>query len=200
MKFYWNDQDYVFDPKKRYLIYYVGNFSPVTKGHFSVLQKYIGNKNVKYFISQIGSEKRHGVPYKLSRKMWQYYIETLSKSEQSRIKVEKLHHTEDVERHLNSKIDVVIYIRGNEEKHLMVPRTKENDRDFKIFEKKFIQDRYKLIEIANKNRIGVDFIIMSRKGHVSATNFTLAVKNGLPYSEIKQYVAPLVAGALHLSV
>jgi len=54
-RFFWEceGKEYIFDPNKRYLIYYRGNFSPPTKGHFSLVDKYINNYNVKYLVHQI---------------------------------------------------------------------------------------------------------------------------------------------------
>ena len=106
---YYNN--YEFDENKNYLIYFRGGFCPPTKGHVSLVEKYIDLPNVKYFLHQIGDEKRHGVPYWLNRKIWKIYIHELFPKD--KITLKKMGSSLEVLDHIDN-IDTVILIKGNE--------------------------------------------------------------------------------------
>jgi hypothetical protein len=175
MKFYWNDEvPYPIDPNKFYLIYYVGCFCPPHKSHFSIVEKFASYPNVRILISQYGKESRHNVPFHVSQSIWKTYLKTFSHEQQKRIVLEKLKSTMDVKRHMKN-VDVIVYMKGNEENHLKQARTIENDHLFKSFERKFIKERHRLIKIARKHKADVDFCLGKRNG-VSATEFVKALK------------------------
>lgn len=175
MKFYWNDETpYPIDPDKFYLIYYVGCFCPPHKSHYAVVEKFVSYPNVKILISQYGKESRHNVPFHVSRKIWKTYLKTFTKEQQKRIVLEKLKSTMDVKRHMKG-VDVIVYLKGNEEEHLKELRTPENKHLFRAFERQFIKERHRLIKIAKRNMADVDFCFGKRQ-EVSATRFVEAVK------------------------
>ena len=157
---YYNNYD--FDENKKYLFYFRGNFGPPTKGHFSLVERYIHLPNVKYFIHQIGSENRHGVPYWLNRKIFKIYISELLPKEKITLKrmgasLDVLDYVED--------IDVVIFLKGNEE----MDREKED----------FLYNRYsKLRKKLKQRRIRFDFLIIDRPeiNTLSATKFVEALQ------------------------
>lgn len=68
------NQRYVIDPELKYVFYFQGCFSPPHAGHFQNATSYIDYPNVKIIIHQIGSEKRHGIPSDINRKIWKIYI------------------------------------------------------------------------------------------------------------------------------
>lgn len=165
-------EDYPFEKGKNYLIYFRGNFGPPTKGHFSVVKAFIDNPNVYYLISQIGSERRHGVPYELSRKIWEEYIEYLLPKE--RILLKKLDSSLDVlkaiksfKKYNNIEIDRVIFIRGIEwEKYENRDKEKEMNKLYS-----------RLIKKLKNIDIGLDFCFLSRNIDViSASKFVEALK------------------------
>lgn len=182
MRFYWEcqDQEYVFDKSKKYLIYYRGGFCPPTRGHFSLVEKYIKYPNVNYFIHQIGNESRHGVPYNLNRKIWKIYIKELL--DEKRIMLQKCGSTRDVVEYIDKSeenYDVVVYIRGNEDYN---PRQKSRE----------IKKRYSdLIKSLNRRGIDMDFIYLDRPlAHVlSASKFIEALnKPKKKYHKLRYYL------------
>lgn len=187
MKFYWNGAEpYPIDPSKRYLIYYVGCFCPPHIGHFEVVSEFVGNENVKILLSQYGNEGRHGVPFNVSKGMWKRYLKTLSPEEQKRVVLEKLRSTFDVVRHMKG-VDVVVYIKGNEEPHLQTEKNEQNKHVFAKFEKSFLKERHRLLEIAKKFNADVDFQFRKRNDWLSATKFIAAVKERRDIEEMKKF-------------
>lgn len=114
-KFYWecNGEHYNFRKDKRYLIYYRGYFSPCTRGHFSVVKQFVDTaENIDIMIHQIGEIGRHGIPYWLNRKIWKIYIHELLPK--NRIYLVKCDRTRELLDYVDD-IDVVVYVRGNED-------------------------------------------------------------------------------------
>lgn len=162
--FYYND--FKFDEYKNYLIYYRGNFGMPTAGHFSLVKKYIDLPNVKYFIHQIGSEKRHGIPYFLNRRIWKIYISELLPKE--KIILRKVESSLEILKYIRD-IDEVILIKGNEE----INEEKEKD----------LEERYShLRKSLRRKKVKFHFLIIDRPllNQLSATKFTEAIKNDLP--------------------
>lgn len=58
--FSWN-KEFKLDPDKHYFVYYRGCFCPPTRGHFSVVQKWVQFPNTTVYIAQLGEPDRHGV-------------------------------------------------------------------------------------------------------------------------------------------
>ena len=79
VEFYWEKlgQEYEFDYDKKYLIYFRGCFYPPTRGHFNTINDFTYLDNAKFFIHQGGNERRHGVPFYLSHKIWRIYVKEL---------------------------------------------------------------------------------------------------------------------------
>lgn len=149
-KFYYNQ--YKFRDDKKYLVYFRGNFSIPTCGHYSLLRQYIDLPQVKYFISQIGDERRHGVPYKISRKIWKLYIEELcTEEEKERIILQKLDSALDVLNHIED-IDRVIFLRGKE----------FSDEEKYEKEGQYLSNFSHLIKHLKYRNIGLDFLFIDR--------------------------------------
>ncbi len=163
-KYYWEcmGQNYPFRSDKKYLIYFKGNFSPSHRGHFKTVERFIKiGENIHVMIHQIGSEKRHGVPYHLNREIWQTYIDKLLP--QNRIYLVKYYCSDDIfDLHNLSSFDRVIYIRGNE------------NYDIKTMEKKNIYRFRDFIYRLSKMGIGLDFYYLNRPDvkTLCATEFT----------------------------
>lgn len=168
--FYWESlgQKYEFDPAKRYLIYFRGCFAPPTGAHYNTISDFTHLPNTKFFIHQGGNERRHGVPFELSRKIWRIYIKELMPADRTVL----LKRTSDqvfdmVEHEYTQEADVIVFIAGNENYY---PPTAENhDR------------RYKYREIFNalvSEGKEVILLYLDRpEGGVSATKFVEALKN-----------------------
>lgn len=174
-RFYYND--YNFQEDKNYLIFFRGNFGPVTKGHYSLVEKYVHLPNVKYYISQIGSEARHGVPYPLNRKIWKIYIHKLLP--QNKIILKKANGIYDILDEIDN-IDVVIYLRGNE----------TEEEDLKDKEKERLYKYRDLISTLKRKGIRLDFLIIDRpeKNTLSATKFVEALKNNVSDRRLRRFV------------
>jgi hypothetical protein len=170
--FFYNDYD--FDEDTNYLIYFRGNFGPPTKGHFSLVEKFIDLPNVKILISQIGSQ-RHGVPYWLNRKIWKIYIQELLPREKIYLK------------ELNSSLDVLKYIQDVDK--VIFLKGKESDD---IQEKEiFLKDRYAdLFHKLRKRKIKLDYLIIDRPllNTLSTSKFIEAILKNKSYDELKFFV------------
>jgi len=78
MKIFWEkDALYKFRPDKKYVVYFLGCFCPPHRGHFSQVRDLVKHRNVRVIVDQIGSSQRHGVPFRLNRKIWKIFIEEL---------------------------------------------------------------------------------------------------------------------------
>ena len=162
-EFYWEceGQFYQFNPGKRYLIYYKGGFSPVTRGHFKTVKRFTDvGSNIYVMIHQIGSEKRHGIPEYLNKEIWKIYIDELLPKE--RIYLIKYTSIDDILDIPNfDQFDQVVYIRGNEDYN--ISRTERSNKY--IFKH--------VINKLNKRGIGMDFYYLNRSDIkvLSATKF-----------------------------
>jgi hypothetical protein len=192
ISFHWNE-DFKLDPTKKYLIYYRGCFCPPTKGHFSLLKKWVDFPNVTLFIAQIGYSKRHGVSYKHNKKIWKYFIEKsdLTLEQQKRVKVHRLYGASDIEPYLD-RHDIVLYIKGNEKDKLMtlVPlgnghksRTREKElrrleKERRSYEKNFLKERVNMLNLLKPLQKPIVFLFDDRteKNKVSATLLINQVK------------------------
>ncbi len=162
--FYWEslNQSYPFDPTKKYLIYFKGCFCPPHRGHFDAIKTFLDiGLNIHVMIHQIGSERRHGVPYHLNREIWQTYIDELLPTD--RVHLVRYNDVDDIlDLSIINTINRVIYIRGNE--NYDISSTESSNRH------KFSSTIRKL------NRIGIqmDFYYMNRpeSHNLSATKFT----------------------------
>lgn len=156
------ENDYAFDSEKRYLIYFRGCFEPPHKGHFSLIEKFINEPNVEYFLHQMPHGKRHGIPYWLKRKIWKIYISELLPKE--KIKLKKMGHSLDILEYVDD-IDVVILIRGNE--------------GLNEFDKKNMRKRYRFLrrELRKMGKT-LDFLLLDRPelNTLSATKFMENIK------------------------
>jgi len=174
-RFYYNE--YEFQEDKNYLIFFRGNFGPTTKGHYSLVKMYAHLPNVKYYISQIGSEARHGVPYNLNRKIWKIYIKNLLP--QDRIILKKAEGIYDVLDEIED-IDVVIYLRGNE----------SDLGDLRYEEKERLYKYRHIIRKLKSRGIRTDFLIIDRpeKSILSATKFVEALKNNASDKKLRFFI------------
>jgi hypothetical protein len=174
-KFYYND--YKFDEGKKYLVLCRGNFSVPTRGHCSLLEAYIHLPNVKYFISQIGSEKRHGVPHEFSRKMWKIYIDELYSEHKDKIILKKFQSTYDVLDYVNSG-ETVIFLRGNEQDE---KKEKEKER---------LRNYGTLIRRLKRKGVSFDFLFLDRPlvNTLSTTKFVEAILDKKSTEELKFFL------------
>ena len=175
--FYYNH--YNFEEDKKYLIFFRGCFACPTAGHFSLVDMYADLPNVTYYISQIGSESRHGVTYELNRKIWKIYIQKLL--DPSKIILKKAYGMEDVLDEIEG-IDVVIFLRGNEEE-VLTNREKEIDR---------LRKYKSLLKTIQKKGIQTDFLIVDRpeKNTLSASKFVEAILRGDSSRRLKFFLPP----------
>ncbi len=102
----WNNLDLI--PKKKYLIYFVGNMSPPHKGHMDLIIPYFNKKKVKILIHLWGNEEKHKIPLKVSLDILNIYLKNVDN-----IKVEKYDPTFNT-LYKYKKLDYLIFIRGNE--------------------------------------------------------------------------------------
>ena len=148
VNFYYDE--YKFEDDKKYLVLCRGNFSVVTLGHVSLVEAFINRPNVKYFISQIGSEKRHGVPYYFSRKMWKMYIDELFGEHKDKIILKKFKSTYDVLEYVGN-VDRVLFLRGTEQGDESKEKQKQRLRNYGT-----------LIKKLKKKGVSFDFLFLAR--------------------------------------
>jgi len=139
---------------------FINVFSLATRGHYELLENFIGQPNVTVFISCVGGSgdsTRHGVPFKVIRKIWQLYF-----GAEKAVLIKRTRNFREVEPYLDG-IDIVIYIKGREE------------RDEKGA---FMRNRKRLISLLGKRVIALHALIVDRphKATLSATKFVEALK------------------------
>ena len=175
VKFYYGN--YNFEEGKKYLVLCRGNFSIPTRGHCALLEAYIDLPNVKYFISQIGSEKRHGVPHSFSRKMWKMYIDELFGKHKDKIILKKFKSTYDVLDYLG-ETDTVIFLRGD-----------ENDEK-KEKEKERLRNYGTLIKRLKRKGVSFDFLFLPRPllNTLSTTKFVEGILAKKTTEELKFFL------------
>jgi len=166
--FYWEfkGEDYPFDPYKKYLIYFKGCYCMPHAGHYNTVKRFTDliedGINIRVMVHQMGSSRRHGVPYNLNRYIFQKYIDELLPSD----RVHLVKYRSGIHEILNldfiDDIDTVIYIRGNE------------DYNVRKTEKKNRYAYQSIIKSLSRKEINMDFYYLERP-HVhklSATKFT----------------------------
>lgn len=150
--------DYIIDPKKKYLVYFQGNFSPPHKGHLSLLDKFLNQENIKIIIGLVGDESKHGIPFSISMDIWNIYLSTLK----SDIKIFKFDPRYSYL--IGKKVDIVLFIRGDEN-----------------FDKGIVRHQFKSVytnlnKILRKKGTILDFLFLKRIPEISSTslckNFT----------------------------
>ena len=175
VKFYYND--YKFEEGKKYLVLCRGNFSVVTAGHVSLLQAFIDRPNVEYFISQIGSERRHGVPHSFSRKMWKIYIDELFAEHKDKIILKKFKSTYDVLDYVDN-ITTLIFLRGDEQDE---KKEKEKER---------LRNYGTLIKRLKRKGVSFDFLFLPRPllNTLSTTKFVEGILAKKSTEELKFFL------------
>ena len=115
-KFYWESlgQRLEYDSRKKYLVYFCGCFSPPHRGHFSVVEEILQHPNTKVFIHQIGDEARHGVPFRLSQRIWNTYVHRLLPQERIALKPQ-ISLSQLYEHIFLQEADTLVIVRGNEQ-------------------------------------------------------------------------------------
>ena len=177
VKFYYGE--YKFEEGEKYLILCRGNFSGAHAGHYSLLEEYIDLPNVSYFISQIGSEKRHGIPYYFSRKMWEIYINELLPEHKNKIILKKFKSTYDVLDYLDG-ISTVIFLRGEE----------EGKDERKEKEKERLRNYGTLIKRLKRKGVSFDFLFLPRPllNTLSTTKFVEGILAKKTTEELKFFL------------
>ena len=179
--FYWecNGDIYNFDSEKNYLIYYVGGFSPPHRGHFSMIEPFLHLKNVKIVISQI-EHNRHGVSYKLNRKIWKFFLRELIPNHRNKVSLMKhcckIH---ILDHKFMDDTDTIIYVRGNE------------NYDIDEVEKKMFSNFSKVITELYCINKRIDFYYVERPyaSSLSATRFIEAIsKYRNKYEKLRYYL------------
>ena len=187
--FYWESlgENYKFNPNKKYLIYYRGCFCPPHKGHFNTIADFTHLPNANFFVHQGGRERRHGVPYELSRKIWKIYIKELLPSDKFILMGRGRDQIKDMYRHkFTMESDIIVFIAGNE-------NYDPNEKEYEDINEKY-RDIFRELRRKNKEIV---FLYLNRpkQGSLSATELSKAVlanKNlsrhdPEKYNKLKQY-------------
>ena len=103
---YWNE--YQLEKKKKYLVYFTGNFSPPHKSHLARIEPYFNKKNVKILLHLWGNEKRHNISIEKSFAILKIYLKGVDN-----VVIEKF---DPLFTNIYNfkKLDYLIFIRGNE--------------------------------------------------------------------------------------
>lgn len=155
LNIYWNEYELV--KKKKYLIYYVGNFSPPHKCHLSLIEPYFNKKHVKILIHLVGNEEKHNISLKTSMEIFAIYLKNVDN-----VIIEKF---DPLFLNIyNKKIDFLLFIRGNE------------NFDFRI--KDDYLNNYDLIKKLRKKGILSIVLFKMRIHGISSTEMCKCIKNG----------------------
>ena len=118
IQFHWEklNQYIQIKPHLSYVFYYNGCFCPPHAGHFATASEYLKYPNVQVIIHQMGTERRHGVPKRLNRQIWKFYIKRLLDAR----RIDLLYYsTMDKSSLLQNhpwikKADVIVLLKGDE--------------------------------------------------------------------------------------
>lgn len=160
VQIYWNTYD--FKPNKKYLIYYFGNFSPPHKGHYSLIEPFLSQKesNIKILIDIFGDESRHGISKEISLKIFQIYLKNYTNFSFSKDNIDK-------------NIDKVIFIRGKENYNI----------------KKFVQEYHSdFIKKLRKQGILSDILIIDRISSISSTEMCKNINSELYLTYLPEHI------------
>ena len=104
---YWNE--YQLEKKKKYIVYFTGNFSPPHKSHIARIEPYFNKKNVQILIHLWGNEKRHNIPIETSFEILKIYFKDVNN-----VTIEKFDPL-FTNIYKQKKLDYLLFIRGNED-------------------------------------------------------------------------------------
>ena len=145
---HWNN--YSFEENKKYLILYIGNFSPPHKGHVQNIEPYFNIKNVEILMYLFGNEERHNVPIQVSFDILKIYLQNVSN-----ISVKQYDPSyKDV--YSYKKIDKLLFIRGNENFNSTIKNS-------------FLQEYGNLIKKIRNKGILCDLLLLNRSVGISST-------------------------------
>jgi len=178
--FLWNTP-LIFEPTKKYLIYFRGAFSPATRGHYDLIEPYKNMENVSVLLSQMKSSERHGLSFKKRLKIWSFYLR-----DYKNVTISPMTSSNDLIPHLKG-IDVVVYLKGNENPKLI---GQKSTKRFLKAEKDFLKERSSLLPLLNEKKIHLVAQIFNRpaKNALSATKFIAAVKGNKREEELRFFV------------
>jgi len=186
VKFYWESkgEHYDFDPNKRYVIYFRGCFCCPTGAHFNTINAFTYLPNAKFIIHQGGSEKRHGVPYYLNRKIWKIYIKELMPRSKTVLLGRGKYKSSDIIRHpFVREADTIVFIAGNENYN---PSETEYDDIHHKYQNSFR-------EFSRKKEVIFLYLDRPEKNTISATELCKAVihnrnkSNETKYNNLRKY-------------
>jgi len=183
VKFYWEclGQKYQFDPTKKYLIYYPGCFCAPHRCHFNTINDFIYLPNANFFIHQGGREKRHGVPYHLSRKIWKIYIRELMPRDKTALLGRGRHQVSDLVFHdFTNQADTVVFIAGNEDYDPETMESYARNKKYKYFFRGLVEQGKEVV-----------FLYLDRPSDgVSATKMSQALRDyrHVPYDDKVEFL------------
>ena len=157
-------EKYKFDPTLKYLIYFRGAQSPTHKGHYETVKRFLNiGENVKVLINQTYNI-RHGIPYKIKRKIWKTYIHELLPEDRIILKTyNKFNDIFDSSiKGILQDIDIILYIRGIE------------DENYRSVKQEINRKCKRMKKYLDKFNIRVDYYYLKRYSidTLSATEFT----------------------------
>lgn len=117
VEFIWsnNNKNFNYDPNKNYLLYFRGCCCPPHKGHLQSIQEIVQNRtNFVIIIDQLGTQSRHGVPFRISREIWKEFIKY--SLPQVKVILEKGQFFQKHWKHHFDNINTVLFVRGDEGK------------------------------------------------------------------------------------
>ena len=156
--------NYEINTKKRYLVYFLGNFSIPHKGHLYMIEKFLNKNNIDILISIFEDQNRHGISKEISLAIWNVYLKNINN-----VKITFFSNTYDNILEYK-KIDKCLIIRGNE---------------YGI-DRGYIKRLYgNLIEILKNQKIKCDILLIDRIPDISSTEIK---KNLFRLKEIKKYL------------
>ncbi len=167
-RFYWEDdgRSYPFERSKRYLIYFIGSFSPPHTGHWSAFEEFLNKPNCEILLSHSSGSQRHGISTNLTRKILNIY----SKDYENKITIVKRCCNNEILKYTHD-IDVVVCLRGDEGQSHRSAESRMT-RQFRN-----VSD-----DLRSKGKF-IDFYFNSRPllNMVSSTKFTDAIRHRLRF-------------------
>jgi len=156
--------DYNISPKKKYLVYFLGNFSIPHKGHLYMIERFLNKNNINILISIFEDKNRHGISKEISLAIWNLYLKNINNV--------KIIFSDNIYDNIleYKNIHKCLIIRGNE---------------YGI-DRGYIKRLYgNLIEILQNKRIKSEVLLIDRMPNISSTELK---KTMLKHENLRSYL------------
>ncbi len=180
--FFWENigQDYPFNPKLNYCIFFNGCCCPPHIGHINSIKQVFSvfGDNCKIIINQIGNSKRHGVPSSYNSFLLKLYLDVVFDNNPNIQYMFRARNREIFFHPFVLNSNVLVIVRGDELDYDSNTNEKTNSQIISEVNLKNLRRYSKYISLLNKKNIKIDFWFQPRDiDTISASKFIEALHN-----------------------